>query len=212
MKQTTPFLPLPALLLLSACNGGSDSSSAASAPNVEDLTTGVYTVSTGDANAPTVGKYYSGFNGDRLLVLNGSNDQATQLYQRQGNNVWESTPTQSATVTLLRHDAALTAGNIAVSSFAGNYVTQAAQGINASFTVSSGGVISANATDCKISGQLSAGSMPDTLKLNLKTVNCGSLPSSSSGYLMADNDYAPAAFRLLTVSGQQIVDLWSYAD
>lgn len=213
MKRSIKLLVLPALLLLSACNDDSDSGSSSPALTVEELPAGVYTISTGDMNAPTVGKYYADDSGNRLLVLNDSSDHASQVYQQQSSNPWEATPapTMDTSVTLLRHDPTPTA-SITVDSLAGTYITQAASGITASFTISSTGAISANATDCKLSGQLSAGTMPNTLQLSLDTAACGSLPASSTGFLLVDQDYAPATFRLLSTANQQIIDLWAYAE
>jgi len=171
MNHRLGFLAFSAIVLTLAACGGGDGDNQPKV-NVDDLAAGSYVVSTGDANAPTVGKYYAGADGRRLLV----------------------------------------AGTVAIASVAGRYVAQVATGVVASFTVNAAGDIAAGATTCKLSGKLSAGTLPNTLQLSLTTAGCGALPASATGVLAIDADYAPAAFRLVADNGTQVVDLWAYAE
>jgi len=217
MQQIFKRLMLASLVVLLASCGESSNNTTSndtnnnSALSVSELATGVYTVSVGEANNPTVGKYYAGANGDRLLVLNNSNEQAERIYRRLGNSPWEAAPASATSVTLLRHDAT-PAATVDMTNLAGDYLTQVASGVTAGFNINTTGVIAANSANCKISGQLSMGNMSNTLNLSLKTANCGSLPASSTGVLVVDSDYTPANFRLLTLSEQKVVDLWAYAE
>jgi hypothetical protein len=89
MKRTSAFLALTAIALtLSACGGGYDQPQV----KVDDLTTGIYAVSTGDASAPTTGKYFADASGNRLLILNDSNDRASQIYRREAGKQWIAIP------------------------------------------------------------------------------------------------------------------------
>lgn len=216
MNRSLPLYAGAALLplLLSAC-GSSHDEAVDTSPKitVTDLAAGVYAVASGDAASPTTGKYYAAADGSRLLVLNNSADQAATVYRREGNGKWQVTPavTADTTLTLLNNNA-ITSSTPSLSALARGYTVRLSSGAAAAFTVGSGGDISAGATTCKLSGKLSAGVFPNTLKLSLTTSGCGDLPASSEGALIVDSDYAPAAFRLVTYSGAANVDLWAYAE
>jgi len=210
-------------LLLFGCGGGHDNNvgtggtPAAGAPkvSVQDLSSGSYTVSVGDANAPTVGKYYAGDDGSRLLLLAKVDDRLGTLYRRDaGASSWVAVPASSSDVqlTLLRSDA-MVAQPADPAALAGNYVAALADGSAARFAVAASGAISAGATACKLTGQLAAGKLPSTLKLTLAaSAACTGVPATGSGVLVIDGDYAPARFRLVADNGTQAADLWAYRE
>ena len=222
-----------AVLLLAACGGGGSNGGflpAASAPasttpapgagatpkvSVDDLATGSYVVSSGDAGAPTVGKYYAAADGSRLLVFGDSDDRARQSFRRDAGGAWVGVPAsdKDVTVTLLQSNA-LAAAGVDLAPLAGHYRVQTSAGVMADFSVAADGAITAGSSACKLSGKLSAGVLPNTLKLGLAagTQACGGLPAAATGVLAVDTDYAPAKFRLLADNGSQLVDLWAYAD
>ncbi|SFN49013.1 hypothetical protein [Variovorax sp. OV329] len=210
-------------LMLFGCGGGHDGNAgdgrtpAATAPkvSVQDLSTGSYTVSVGDANAPTVGKYYAGDDGSRLLLLAKADDRLGTLYRRDpGASTWVAVPAASADVqlTLLRGDA-LPAQAVDLAQLAGNYVAALGDGSAVRFALAAGGSITAGDGGCKLSGQVGEGKLPSTLKLTLNaSAACAGLPSSSNGALVIDSDYTPARFRLVADNGSQALDLWSYRE
>lgn len=223
-----------AALLLAACGGGGSSSgflpvtstpvsttppstgtTAAPKVSVDDLAAGNYVVSTGDAGAPTVGKYYAAADGSRLLVFGDSDDRARQTYRRDAGGAWVGVPAsdKDVTVTLLQSNAVVAAG-VDIAALAGRYRTQTTAGVVADFSVTADGAIVAGSSACKLSGKLSAGVLPNTLKLSLAagTEACAGLPATASGVLAFDTDYAPAKFRLLADNGAQSVDLWAYQE
>ena len=59
---------------------------------VDDLDTGAYVVSVGDANAPTVGRYFAAADGSRLLVLEDATTRAQQSYRRAAGGSWVAVP------------------------------------------------------------------------------------------------------------------------
>lgn len=200
-----------AVLLLSAC--GSNHDAAQPEIKVTDLAAGVYAVSSGDAANPTAGKYYAAADGSRLLVLNNSGQQASALYRREAGGAWQLTPAPTANTTLdLLSSNATTATTLNTGAIARGYTVRLASGAAAAFNVNASGDIVAAGSGCKLSGKLSASALPNTLKATLATSGCGDLPAQSEGYLVADSDYAPAVFRLLTYSGGTLLDLWAYAE
>jgi hypothetical protein len=200
-----------ALLALSACGGDDDTPTV----TVDDLPAGRYVVSLGDANAPTVGKYYAAGDGSRLLAVADGTDRAQQLYRRSGQGPWVAVPasSQDVAVTLLRSDARPAASAVDAAALAGSYVAQVATGVVASFRIEATGAIVALDTACKLSGTLSAGVLPATLKLSLAAAGCSTaLPASATGVLVVDSDDAPARFRMLGDGSGQVVDLWAFAE
>lgn len=221
MKHGFKFLALAAIVAtLSACGGdGGGDGGGIGQPvvSVTDLAAGSYVVSVGDANAPTVGKYYAGADGSRELVLADSDDHATQLYRRapnagSGPASWVAVPPtdRSVNVSLLRSDATASS-TLTLAPFAGSYVTQVAAGMTATFTVNATGDVVAGPSTCKLSGKLAASSLPNTLQLSLAATGSGTLPATGNGLLVVDADYAPARFRLVADNGTQLLDLWAYA-
>ncbi len=211
MKRISFLAALPALLLALAGCGGSDDPKPT--VKVDELAAGRYVVSLGDAGAPTIGKYYAASDGSRLLVVADASDRGQALYRRSGNGGWAAVPpvATDVSVTLLRSDALPATAAPDLPALAGSYVTQAA-GTAAVFNIDAAGTIRAGSSSCKLSGQLAAGALPGTLKLQLATSGCGTLPASATGVATLDGDYAPARLRLLADDGKQPVDLWAYAE
>lgn len=218
MKHSFYSLVLALIALpLAGCGGNDDGVMQGSVTEkqvtVDELAAGVYTVSTGNADAPTVGSYHAGTDGSRLLVLSNTNGQTEALYRREASGAWVAVPaaTQNVTVKLLRSDTvpvvALTA-----SALAGSYVTQIAPGNAAQFTVNADGAIVAGATTCKLSGRMATGTLPNTLKLNLTATGCGSLPATSTGAVVVSSDEVPARFKLIADNGAHLLDLWAFVE
>lgn len=217
MKRLISLFPLAAMLGLAAC-GGNDAPESSAPPatatlSVTDLDPGAYVVSVGDADNPTVGKYYAGTDGSRYLALADAEDRATTIYRRDKNGSWVAAPGAdgSASVKLLSH-AAMPAASVEPASVAGSYTTVLPTGASASFTVTAEGKIAPGASACQLAGTLAAQAMPNTLNLKLSTSACGTLPASATGVLAIDADYQPAAFRLIADDGGRVVDLWAYRD
>ncbi|MGR4867450.1 hypothetical protein ACIPRI_01135 [Variovorax sp. LARHSF232] len=211
---------LAAALALAGCGGGSNNDGAVTpAPSspkvtVQDLAPGSYIVSVGDANAPTVGKYYAGANGSRLLALANKDDQLDRLFKRDpGASSWTAIPAvdQDLQLALLRSDA-LVAQSADPAALAGNYAAALSDGAPARLRIAASGAITALDTACKLSGQLGASTLPSTLKLSLAASGCAGLPATGSGVLVIDSDYAPARFRLIADNGTQALDLWAYKE
>ena len=208
--------PLVLLSLLSACGGNHDDAPApppAPLVKVTELSAGAYAVSAGDATDPTAGKYYAAADGSRLLVLNNSAQRASATYRRDANGAWQRSPEAKADTALdLLHSSAIPAQALATAPLARNYAVRLDNGSAALFSIGAGGEITAGTSACKLSGKLAASSLPNILKLSLAASGCGDLPAQSDGLLVADDDYAPAAFRLVTSGTGGPVDLWAYPE
>lgn len=197
-------------LLLAACSSNNNDGPTV---KVTELAAGSYAVSAGDAANPSAGKYYAAADGSRLLVLNNAAQQATAMYQREAGGHWKATPSATSDTSLeLLNSSAIPSNPLNLAAVVRSYSVRLAAGTVANFSVNANGDIVAGASNCKLSGKLSASTLPQALKLSLSTAGCGELPAQSDGFLVADSDYAPAAFRLLTSGPAAPVDLWAYPE
>jgi len=209
------FYSVAFALVLAGC--GRDGGHHDSGPTitVDDLSTGAYTVSTGDTNAPTIGTYYAGASGARLMVLNDAADKITNLYRRKDSgSPWAAVPApgSNVTITFLRSTAQVSR-ELVLADFAGNYAVWVSSTVTAKFSVAASGALTAGDTACKLSGNLSSGRMPNTLDLKLDASGCGTtLPATSTGVIAVDSNFAPTAFRILTDNDIVRVDLWGYRE
>ncbi len=212
MKHSIGYFSLLAFAsLLAGCMGDGDSGASAKV-DVDELATGAYSVSIGDIDTPTVGNYYASADGSRLLVVNDGEDKASRLYRRgAADKDWVAVPTTTADVSItLLNSIALPID--VVPDLTGSYVARIDADTIAKFSIVNG-IIKAGDTRCELSGHVSDGALPNTLKLNLMAANCGSiLPAASAGAISIDSDYAPAKFRMLADDGEIVVDLWAYAE
>jgi hypothetical protein len=211
LRQSLTWVAVATMGVLAACGGDDDDT-----PNVsvDNLDAGAYVVSTGDANTPTIGRYLAGTDGSRLLVLDDADEHVGTLYRRSAGSDWTAVPaaTSNVRVTLLR-SSAKPVTSLDMTSLAGNYVTLAAPGVAAAFTVSAGGRITATGVGCRLSGSLSSSPLPNALQVSLTADGCGSaVPASTSGVLVVDAEDAPARFRLITDNGSRTVDLRAFAE
>lgn len=212
MKHSIGYFSLLAFAsLLAGCLGDGDSGAGAKV-NVDELTTGAYAVSIGNIDAPTVGTYYAGADGSRLLVVNNSDDKAAGLYRRgAAGKAWVAVPAVAADISVTLLNSIALPINV-VPDLTGSYVVQIDADTIAKFSIVNG-IVNAGDTSCKLSGQVSDSALPNTLKLSLMAANCGgTLPAASAGVIAIDSDYAPARFRMLADDGEVIVDLWAYTE
>ncbi|MEJ8849836.1 hypothetical protein [Variovorax rhizosphaerae] len=226
IRYTLGFAALAAVAALTACGGDSRSwyfpavgtPPEATQPKVtvDDPGSGAWTVSSGDANQPTMGRYYAAANGKRLLALEDDPVERVNLLLRRADATqkWAAipAPTSDLTVSFLRTEARMLATPDATA-LAGRYVVRLSDGSAADFLIGSDGRITAGSLSaCRLSGSLVASSLPGTLSLNLDSSGCAGLPGHATGVLITDAQDAPARLRLLADDGTRTVDLRGYAE
>ena len=225
VKHAIPYtLACAALAVLAGCGGSNDHSypwfgsiPEAAKPTVtaDELDTGAYTVSTGNAEQPTMGRYYAGADGKRLLALEDPLEHVDVLLRRaDASSKWAAVPAPASdlSVKFLRSEARALAKPDAAA-LAGRYVVRLSDGSAADFQIGADGRIAKGSlSGCQLSGSLAAGSLPAALALSLDSSGCAGLPAHASGVLIVDSQDAPASLRLLADDGGSIVDLRGYAE
>ncbi|MFT3800058.1 MAG: hypothetical protein QM766_02475 [Burkholderiaceae bacterium] len=182
---------------------------------VDDLSAGAYAVSSGDTGQPTVGRYFAGADGSRLLALEGADETVTGVLRRAGGTApWIAMPAPEADLDVrLLSSRALAAPSPDPATLAGRYVIRLADGSAADLRIGADGQVSAGTlSNCRISGALAAGGLPGSLSATLATTGCAGLPASATGVLLTDPSDAPAAWRLIGDDGRQPVDLRGYRE
>jgi len=213
-----------ALATLAACGGDSQPVAGGGTPTpapsqpkvtVDELAGGAYTVSTGDVEKPTVGRYYAGADGKRLLALEDGGEQVDLLLRRATASAdWRAVPPPSTDLDVkLLHSQPRTLAVPDAAALAGRYVLRLADGSAADFQLGADGRISVGTLPgCRLSGALGASSLPGALALSLDSSGCGGLPAHARGVLITDPQDAPASLRLLADDGAGVVDLRGYAE
>jgi len=213
-----------ALATLAACGGDSHPVAGGGTPapaptqpkvTVDELAGGAYAVSTGDADKPTVGRYYAGADGKRLLALEDAGEQVDLLLHRATASAgWRAVPSPSTDLDVkLLHSQARTLAVPDAPALAGRYVLRLADGKAADFQLTADGRITAGMLPgCRLSGVLGASSLSGALALSLDSSGCPGVPAHASGVLITDPQDAPASLRLLADDGAGVVDLRGYAE
>ncbi len=218
------------MMTIAACgggHGGNDGDAATPPPQAgggtpvaptvkaDDLPAGTYVVSAGDANKPTVGRYYASAGGRRLLALEDPNETVASLLRRTDTaSNWIAVPAPGSDLDVrLLHSQPLTASTPDAATLAGRYVVRLSDGSAADLLIGADGRVSAGTlSGCRISGSLASGTLPGSLSVTLATTQCAGLPASATGVLVTDPSDAPAAWRLLGDDGKQTVDLRGYGE
>jgi hypothetical protein len=223
-RLASPTLSLCFALVLAACSGShNDSSADTSTTSTDDgtssvstssasLESGTYTVDLGDESSPSVAQYFAASDGTRLLIINDSSDAASVVYKATASGVWTRVPASGNSIsTTFLSTQSLSLSTFTLSDVAGSYATRV-DGSTVSFTLASDGTITAGSSSCKITGSMGDTMVQGVRKLTLVTSGCSTLPSTATGVAILDGNYAPIKLRFVADNGSTLIDLWAQTD
>jgi hypothetical protein len=211
MKNIFYFILVIAASFLVACDDNGGKSSTAKL-TVDELESGRYTVSVGDENSPSIGKYYAGNGNSRFVFVEGVDGKVAQIYRRTQNGEWTAVPNSRDDTTIkLVNSTPVLDQNIGLAELPSGFVTKTSLDQVVKFALGSNGRLTAEAGDCHIVGTVSEGDIEGLLAVALTSENCD-LPEEMDGVLVIDDDYQPAVFRLIASRGEEIMDLWIYQE
>lgn len=216
MNNKLSFMTLSAVIVLASC-GNDDKTTVPPKDKSEQITIpilepGAHRVVLGLEDDPIIGQYYVGNNQEKLLVLNDQEQRANKVYYSQNKQGWQSLPaTEKSEELKFNSQEKLDTVPLNIDHFTGQYAIAIDEQQTVNINIDAEGKISTLSSGCNISGQLAKSSMPNLLQYNATAKNCAGVPESLKGYMLQDDDYAPAVFRMLNVN-QQLKDFWGYTE
>lgn len=216
MNIKLSFMTLSAVIVLASCGNGDkttvpseDKSGQITIPALEP---GAHRVVLGLEDDPIIGQYYVGSNQEKLLVLNDQEQRANKVYYSQDKQNWQSLPTSTKSEELkFSNQEKINAQQLSIDHFTGQYAVALDEQQTVKVNIDAAGKISTLSSGCNITGQLLKSSMPNLLQYTATAKNCAGIPESLKGYMLQDDDYAPAIFRMININ-QQLKDFWGYTE
>ena len=202
---------------LTACNDSNEnqdqkdtSSKVEFAPNLEP---GTYTVSIEtDQELPMAGKYYSGTDGNKLLVINNEQERASIIitYDAQ-NQTWHSNQTNKTASIKFDHVEKIADQKLDIALLNGSYTLSLASDVTIPLEINAQGQMVSQDANCAFTGIISANQMANTASYQLQENKCDAMKNNTKGYLVVDEDFVPASFRLVSdMSDSQ--DVWAFSE
>lgn len=189
---------------LAACNDESNqaNTSAETAELAPSLAVGTYQVSveTGD-ELPLAGQYYSGVDGNKLLVLYDATEHAKIIMQYDvKSKKWQSNQSEVNKALVFAHEEKIASSQVQVEQLVGSYTLSLSNDLTVPVEINAQGQISSKAQTCNFSGMITANQLAQTMSYELTANNCEAMKNNIKGFLVVDENSAPASFRLLSAS------------
>ncbi|RPE31624.1 hypothetical protein EC846_1091 [Acinetobacter sp. BIGb0102] len=201
-------------LALSAChddNNDRQEQPAEKSEPVPALAVGTYSVSIEtDQELPTVGKYYSGTDGTKLVVLNDEQDRAQiVMHYDVATKTWHSNQSDKNLKLEFAHYEKIADQKLSLNELVGSYTLSLADGSSIPVEVKAQGQMISLDQNCSFTAKISESSLANTASFQFTENKCAALKNNEKGYVVVDQDLEPAAFRLLsdTVDSK---DLWAF--
>lgn len=195
---------------LAACNDNDhdDQVSTEKPALAPSLDVGTYIISTEtDEELPMAGKYYSGADGSKLLVLDDDEDRAKIVMSYDAKTkAWQSNQSNQAMTVELAHYEKIDDQKITLNQLAGTYDLSFPDGT----TVNAQGKIVSKDPNCVFTGVITESAVANTANYQLTDNKCDALKNNSKGFVVVDEDLEPMSFRLVseTVASK---DIWAFA-
>lgn len=201
-------------LVLSAChddNNDRQQQSAGKPEPVPALAAGTYSVSIEtEQELPTVGKYYAGTDGSKLVVLNDAQDRAQiVMHYDVATKTWHSNQNDKNLKLEFAHYEKIADQKLNLNELVGRYTLSLADGSSIPVEVKAQGHMISLDQNCRFTANISERAMANTARYQFTENKCAALKHNEKGYIVVDQDLEPAAFRLLsdTVDSK---DLWAF--
>lgn len=197
---------------LAACNDNNDQVSTEKPALAPSLDVGTYIISTEtDEELPMAGKYYSGADGSKLLILDDDENRAKVVMSYDAKTkAWQSNQSNQAMTVELAHYEKIDDQKITLNQLAGTYDLSFPDGTTVNAEVNAQGQIVSKDPNCVFTGVITESALADTANYQLTDNKCDALKNNSKGYVIVDEDLEPMSFRLVsdTVASK---DIWAFA-
>ncbi|RKG34804.1 hypothetical protein D7V21_05475 [Acinetobacter guerrae] len=175
-----------------------------------DLSQGTYSVSLETSNElPMTGKYYSGSDGNRLLIMNNDEDRAAIVMSYDAKSKTWQTNQNSPVPINFAHIDQITDQAVDIGSLAENYILSFPSDQSIQLEITSSGEIHSKEKNCSFAGTITKSQMNNVINYQIQNNTCDVLKNNTKGYLVIDEDLSPASFRLVSsIAGSQ--DGWAF--
>ncbi|MPW43286.1 hypothetical protein [Acinetobacter guerrae] len=175
-----------------------------------DLSQGTYSVSLETSNElPMTGKYYSGSDGNRLLIMNNDEDRAAIVMSYDAKSkTWQTNQSSPVPINFAHIDQ-ITDQAVDIGSLAENYILSFPSDQSIQLEITSNGEIHSKEKNCSFAGTIIKSQMNNVINYQIQNNTCDVLKNNTKGYLVIDEDLSPASFRLVSsIAGSQ--DGWAF--
>ncbi|MEI1673306.1 hypothetical protein V8Q10_04065 [Acinetobacter baumannii] len=199
---------------LAACNDNDhdDQVSTEKPALAPSLDVGTYIISTEtDEELPMAGKYYSGADGSKLLVLDDDENRAKIVMSYDAKTkAWRSNQSNQAMTVELAHYEKIADQKLLLNQLVGTYDLSFPDGTTVNAEVSAQGKIVSKDPNCVFTGVITESALANTANYQLTNNKCDALKNNSKGYVVVDEDLEPMSFRLVsdTIASK---DIWAFA-
>lgn len=199
---------------LAACNDNDhdDQVSTEKPALAPSLDVGTYIISTEtDEELPMAGKYYSGADGSKLLVLDDDENRAKVVMSYDAKiKAWQSNQSNQTMAVELAHYEKIDDQKITLNQLIGTYDLSFPDGTTVNAEVNAQGKIVSKDSNCVFTGVITESALANTANYQLTDNKCDALKNNSKGYIVVDEDLEPMSFRLVsdTVASK---DIWAFA-
>jgi hypothetical protein len=189
---------------LAACNNDDNqTNTSVNSPELApSLAEGTYQVSVETSDElPLAGRYYSGADGNKFLVLYDANERAKIVMQYDAKTKkWQSNLNDNSKALIFAHQEQVFASQIGLEQLVGSYTLSLSNGSTVPVEINAQGQLSSKDQNCAFTGAITANQVAQTMSYELTVNSCEAMKNNMKGFVVVDDNSAPASFRLLSAS------------
>lgn len=164
------------------------------------LATGTYNISMEtEQELPSAGKYYSGRDGNKVVVINDEDDRAQIVMSYDAKTKqWQSNQADKNRKIKFSNVSKIEAQKLNINSLTGSYMLSLQDDSRIAMEIQPQGRLISKDKNCQFSGVITESDLDNVAKYQLEKNSCDALKNNNQGYILVDEDLEPASFRLVS--------------